>query len=148
MILPIVLKIKGNEILYSYLLRLSQANGFDDLRDFLGTAKILPLYENPKSAYRTVRYDIHSDLYPLLKAAALPLTDAAELYRQTTLFPIVTLTCSRAISSHRIGMLSKYRSRTNLISPLADVFQELKFCPQCQKEDLTETGEWYYRRSH
>ncbi len=148
MILPIVLKTKEDEILYSYLLRLSQANGFDDLRDFLGTARILPLYENPKSAYRTVRYDIHSDLYPLLKAAALPLTDAAELYRKTSLFPIWSLTCGRALASHRIGMLSKYRSRTNLITPLADIFQELKFCQQCREQDLNEMGEWYYRRSH
>lgn len=148
MILPIVLKTKEDEILYSYLLRLSQTNGFDDPRDFLGTAKILPLYENPKSAYRTVRYDIHSDLYPLLQAAALPTTGVAELYRQTSLFPIWSLTCGRALASHRIGMLSRDRGRTSLITPLADVFQELKFCPQCQKEDLTETGEWYYRRFH
>ncbi|MBQ7348010.1 MAG: TniQ family protein [Clostridia bacterium] len=148
MILPIVLKIKENEILYSYLLRLSQANGFDDPRDFLGTSKILPLYENPKSTYRTVRYDIHSDLYPLLQAAALPTTGVAELYRQTSLFPIWSLTCGRALASHRIGMLSRDRGRTSLITPLADVFQELKFCPQCREQDLNEMGEWYYRRSH
>ncbi len=146
--LPIVLKIKEDEILYSYLLRLSQANGFNDLRDFLGTTKILPLYENPKNAYRIVRYDIHNDLYPLLEVTEVSPTGAAELYRKTSLFPIVTLTCSKAISSHRIGMLSRYRGQASLITPLSDIFQELKFCPQCREEDLAETGEWYYRRSH
>ena len=148
MILPIVLKIKENEILYSYLLRLSRANGFNDLRDFLGTTKILPFYENSKNAYRLVRYDIHTDLYPLLEATGVPPAGAAELYRKTSLFSIWALTCSRALSSHRIGMLSRYRAQTNLITPLDDVFQSLKFCPQCREKDLTETKEWYYRRSH
>ena len=148
MILPIVLKIKENEILYSYLLRLSRANGFNDLRDFLGTTKILPFYENSKNAYRLVRYDIHTDLYPLLEVTGVPPAGAAELYRKTSLFSIWALTCSRALSSHRIGMLSRYRAQTNLITPLDDVFQSLKFCPQCREKDLTETKEWYYRRSH
>ena len=146
--LPIVLKIKEDEILYSYLLRLSHANGFDDLRDFFNMTGILPMYTESKYVYRTVRYDIHSDLYPLIEAIDLPLTEIAQLYLQTSLFPIVALTCSRAISSHRIGMLSRYRNRTSLITPLADTFQELKFCPVCKDQDLAECGEFYYRRSH
>lgn len=146
--LPIVLKIKEDEILYSYLLRLSHANGFDDLRDFFNMTGILPMYTDSKYVYRTVRYDIHSDLYPLIEALDLPLTEVAELYLQTSLFPIVSLTCSRAISSHRIGMLSRYRNRTSLITPLSDTFQGLKFCPACKDQDLEERGEFYYRRSH
>ena len=146
--LPIVVKANEDELLYSYLLRLSIINGIKDLREFVKITKTLPSYKKAQNTYRFVRYDIHNDLYPLLQAAALPLTGAAELYRQTSLFPIVTLTSCRAISSHRIGMLSKYRAQTNLITPLADVFQELKFCPQCREQDLNEMGEWYYRRSH
>ena len=143
-----IVKIKEDEILYSYLLRLSRANGFDDLREFLGVAKILPHYEDEKNVYRFVRYDIHSDLYPLLNAIECSAIGVAELYRATSLFPITSLVCSRAITSHRIGMLSRYHCRTSLITPLEDTFQEVKFCPCCRKNDLETDGEWHYYRSH
>lgn len=143
-----IVKIKEDEILYSYLLRLSRANGFDDLREFLGVAKILPHYEDEKNVYRFVRYDIHSDLYPLLNAIECSAIGVAELYRATSLFPITSLVCSRAITSHRIGMLSRYRCRTSLITPLEDTFQGVKFCPCCRKNDLEADGEWHYYRSH
>ena len=146
--LPNVPKIYEDEILYSYLVRLAHANGFSSLKEFVYHTGILPEASDLNKRYRTVRYEIQSDLYPLMDVMGVGDIGAPELYLKTSLYPLVYPLSTKAISSHHIGMLSKYRSQSNLITPLNDVFRDLKFCPTCRIADQQKYGEWYYHRSH
>lgn len=146
--LPNVPKIYEDEILYSYLVRLAHANGFSNLKEFVYHTGILPEASDLNKRYRTVRYEIQSDLYPLMDVMGVGDIGASELYLKTSLYPLVYPLSTKAISSHHIGMLSKYRSQSSLITPLNDVFRDLKFCPICRTEDQQKYGEWYYHRSH
>ena len=61
--LPFVSVLLPDELLYSYLLRLSIANGFDDIRHFTEHYVFSPIYENKGKKYVAVSYDIRDDLY-------------------------------------------------------------------------------------
>lgn len=146
--LPNVLRIHEDELLYSYLLRLSHANGFLSLKEFVYHTGVFPLTADPNRRYRTVRYDIQSDLYPLMQVLGVDHVGADELYLHTSLYPLIYPLSTQAMSSHRIGMLSAYRSQSKLITPLNDIFRELHFCPLCREQDQQQFGAWYYHRSH
>ena len=142
------MQIHEDEILYSYLVRLARANGYTDLKECVQLTGLIPMSLEPNNRYRTIRYEIQADLYTLLKSIDSDLIKASDLYLKTSLYPLVFPMSSLTLSSHRIGMLSRYRIQSKLITPLNDIYRDLKFCPMCRKEDEHEHGEWYYRRSH
>lgn len=131
-------------MLYSYLLRLSNANGFDDIRDFRNA-----YVDEHKSKYKTVSYDLCHDLYQF----AASVTGCAEnqvlsFYLQTSLFHGIAPLCRRSYISQYVGSLSKYKYKTDIRPKHQEMVRKLRFCPECLREDLSKYGYLYYRRSH
>ncbi len=146
--LPFVSVPLPDELLYSYLLRLSIENGFDDIGDF-ADHYVFPIGENEKRSYSKISYDVQDDLYRF--AASVWGTDPNQtlsFYLKTSLFHGIAPLCSSYRTSCYVGALSKYRNPSKLLSPTHAMISELRFCPLCQKDDLDCHGCFYYRRAH
>lgn len=146
--LPFVSVPLPDELLYSYLLRLSIANGFDDIRDFTDHY-VFPSDENKKRSHIKISYDVQDDLYRF--AASVRKTDPNQtlsFYLKTSLFHGIAPLCSSYRSSCYVGLLSKYRNPSKLLSSSYAMISKLRFCHLCQKEDLNRHGNFYYHRAH
>ncbi|MBQ7348011.1 MAG: TniQ family protein [Clostridia bacterium] len=146
--LPFVSVPLPDELLYSYLLRLSIANGFDDIRDFTDHY-VFPIGENEKRTSTKISYEAQDDLYRF--AASVWDTDPNQtlsFYLKTSLFHGIAPLCSSYRTSCYVGSLSKYRNPSKLLSPTHVMISELRFCPLCQKDDLDRHGYFYYHRAH
>lgn len=138
-----------DELLYSYLLRLSVANGMDDIRRFADSHLFSSRYANKGKKYVDVSYDIRDDLYRF----ATSLTGEAHMqvlpfYVQTSLFGGIAPLMLRHNASRYVGLLSKYHNHSRILSHAELMIQSLQFCPQCRDDDLHTHGQFYYRRAH
>jgi len=141
--LPTVLKLKDDELLYSYLLRTAQANGFDDLKFFM-TTYVWPDLEDSRQRQNPVSYDVNDALYTFMTSAGLA-GSPADVYQKTSLFHACAPFMNRAAAGHHVGALDR-RNRFRAIDTPPDAFvRELKVCPECRKE---EGSGWYYHRAH
>lgn len=132
-----VVRLMPDEIAYSYYLRLALANGLD-IKTF--ASMVFPARQTGEE-HRFVRYDIHDDGYQFFKLAGISAASGADFYHAslfTGLAPLMT----RALASRHLGMLSRYRHPTSLISAADDMFVNLRYCPVCMSEAV------YYRRAH
>ncbi len=146
--LPFVSVPLPDELLYSYLLRLSIANGFDDIRDFI-EHYVFPSDESKKRSHIKISYDVQDDLYRF--AASVWKTDANQtlsFYLKTSLFHGIAPLCSSCSMSCYVGSLSKYRNPSKLLSSSYAMISELRFCQRCQDSDLNRYGYFYYHRAH
>ena len=132
-------KLYGDELAYSFLLRLSEANGFSEVK----TAAFQVFHRNWEDIrYRNIRYDIHDDFYQLCQALGMSSSSTLDFYLSTSLFSGLAPLMTRAAASRHIGYLSKHRCGSDLLTAPNDMFTELRYCPLCMEEAV------YYRRSH
>lgn len=139
---PFIVTRYPDELLYSYILRTSIANGFSDLRQFKNA--YFPI--NKKSKYKkqyTFSYDIRYDLYDFLKKLEQDNTKSLPFYHETSMFQGMVPLMSKSIASHHIGLISKYKNNTSLLTSLNNMVSDLRYCPECAKEN-----EIYFQRAH
>lgn len=118
--LPSIVTLKPDELLYSYILRLSKANGFKTLADFTSICLT--------KTKRTLSYDVGYNLYHLLHI--INFEDIQSFYLYTTIFPGISPLNNRTTTSY---YLSNH--------PITPMISELKYCPKCIKDG-------YYKRAH
>ena len=147
--LPFVSVLLPDELLYSYLLRLSIANGFDDIRHFTEHYVFSPIYENKGKKYVAVSYDIRDDLYQFATSVTGNMSNQVlSFYSKTSLFHGIAPLALRSRMSHYVGLLSKYRNHSKILSHAELMVQELHFCPECMQEEKIKHGFFYYHRAH
>lgn len=147
--LPFIIKLMPDELLYSYLLRLSKANDFEDIREFMSAYVFSPTYENKGKKYVAVPYDIRDDLYQFATSATGILSNRVlSFYLKTSLFYGIAPLALRSRTSHYVGLLSKYRNHSKILSHVELMVQELHFCPECMQEEQSKYGFFYYHRAH
>ena len=147
--LPFIASPLPDELLYSYFIRLSKENCFDDIRSFMGHYVFSDMYENKDKKYVAVSYDIRDDLYHFAYAVTgNPENQVLPFFLQTALFPGLAPLMLRAHASHYVGLLSKYRNHSKILSPCELLVQELRFCPMCHAEMQKQHGFIYYTRAH
>lgn len=147
--LPFVSVPLPDELLYSYLLRLSIANGFDDIRHFTEHYVFSPIYENKGKKYVAVSYDIRDDLYQFATSVTGNMSNQVlSFYSKTSLFHGIAPLALRSRMSHYVGLLSKYRNHSKILSHAELMVQELHFCPECMQEEKIKYGFFYYHRAH
>lgn len=142
-IIPVVLQPQLNEFLYSYLLRLAKANGFEDFNSFASCF----LYEtnHKHSEAYSMKYFInleeslhmdHEVFYNLIKNHSIYLCSSMFLspQQQTELLNV---------------NFRKYRKDSKLWKEYTFTeIKELIFCPKCQKEEIKKNGFFYYHKEH
>ena len=144
--LPFVSVPLPDELLYSYLLRLSRKNGFEDIRCFVDHY-VFSIDESKKQL--PISYDIHDDLYCFATSlGSMNSNQTLSFYLKTSLFHGIAPLCSSYHTSRYVGSLSKYRNSSELLSSSHAMISELRFCHLCRKEDLNRHGDFYYHRAH
>ena len=138
-----------DELLYSYLLRLSEANNVEDIRQFMSLYIFSPAYENKGKKYVAVSYDIRDDLYQFATSVTGNMSNQIlSFYSKTSLFHGVAPLALRSRMSHYVGLLSKYRNHSKILSHAELMVQELHFCSECMQEEKIKYGFFYYHRAH
>lgn len=121
--LPFIVTLQPDELLYSFVLRLMKANGFDSLFNFIQNCI------SPEK--HRLSYDVGYDLYNFLDIIGYE--DIQSFYLNTTIYsgiyPLVDKTTASSYFSKR---------------PNKPMINELKFCPMCKAEDEI----FYYHRAH
>lgn len=139
--IPILPSPLPDELLYSYFLRMSTANGFESFAHL----KKHYLQKN-KTVYA---YDIRDDLYPFAKSVTGEhWNQVLSFYLKMSLFHGIAPMSSRTHMSRYVGLLSRYRNQTKIIKSGEFMVQELRFCPQCQKDEFNQYDCFYYHRAH
>lgn len=148
-IIPILIPLEKDELLYSWQRRLAKANGFDTLYDF-ARVYIYPNCRNEKERCdRRVEIDGREDFFPFAQALGLESTnDMIQLYLDTTLFNAVSpfMTDIQQIRWVRTALPKNENViRRNQVVPL---FDTIKVCPKYMEAEKERLGFSYIHRAH
>lgn len=146
--IPNIIPIEEDELLYSYILRLSKANGFSFVRDF-ANAYIYPNASESVKQRQVLQYNLYSLFENIWSQVAIDDTGKRDFFIKTGLFPhysmFMTVDQQKAIlDSVFINNGETGHEGTSVDS----VIHELKLCPECMKEDAEKKGFIYYHRCH
>ena len=144
--LLLVPKIKYDELLYSYLLRLAELNCFSDFIEFENIFLKNELRGN-SADYGHVSYDVREDLNKLLSALDYK-GNMLELFVRTSLLPGYAPLVSRDYTSKQIGMIYKGTGFGILLPPTNTMVRFLKRCPKCVEEDKKGGKHYSFYRAH
>jgi len=146
MFIPVIINPIEDEILYSYLQRLSKANTFFSFAEFIGAylrpdsemkfAKNHMLYDANTVAGRLIRYLPES-------------VDPVEFYLDHSVYSAITPLRTRQQQTHIINLAEGRQNQyPRIVTKLTSMMPELHVCPECMKEDVEKHGFWYYHRAH
>ena len=128
-----------DELLYSYFFRMLDINGID--------AKLFETVNLGVKNYQAtdVLFDIRREYWPLYEALSLN-QNAASLYLSVSTFPFESIFLSPEEQTNYINSVFRESDKLN---PFARyLFNQLRVCPQCIKEDAELYGKPYYHRVH
>lgn len=121
--LPFIVTLQKDELLYSFVLRIMKANGFDDVLSFVRNCI--------STTKHSLSYDVGYDLHEFLENIGYE--DISSFYLNTTIYKgLFPLMSKQTASGYFIR------------KPNKPMISELKFCPKCKKEDKI----FYYHRAH
>ncbi len=140
---PIFIAYYPDELLYSWILRLSKRNGYANLHGFIID------YINPKEKTECnsiyCRYDSIMYLGKLLGAMDYP--DVIQTILDTSLtFLLHPVLRQDAFDKMILKMF--YPAHRFMIGNIRMIISDLKACPECMKADKETYGEWYFHRTH
>lgn len=145
--LPIIIKNERDELLYGWLTRLSDANGFSNLRAFVN-AYIAPNSSESEKSRRVLKYDLLEDFENIYEALGLNVSKA-DLFLRTGLFPYYALFMTEAQQADIIDEAFLNNEKTSLSAVTkTKMISSLNLCPQCMQEDKKRIGRFYYHRAH
>lgn len=145
--IPIVPKLRSDELLYSWLLRMAHANGFSDLKYFM-SAYVWTDRFGTKKEHAEFTYDIRADMYDLVEAVGMPECTALELYLRTSMFAGIAPLMTRSLASQHVGLLSKNERHKSIMSAANGLVQKINICPVCRQEDMAAFGGFALYRYH
>lgn len=134
--IPIILKLEEDEILYSYFQRLATAN-FLEFNEFMLT------YVYPRKKILNINIRDYRIQMPYV-LNELGIDDWSDFYLKTSLYPIISIALSNSVQRNtlRIAFGKYYDPRTEIGKGANGTQLELRECPECNKEKK------YIRRSH
>ena len=141
-LLPITIPPEEEELLGSWIYRLSNANCFDTPDLFLET------FIRPQGRYRYIKYNDDYDFLELYKALQ-PDIPIVELFTQTASYPGLAPFIPSGQQTRRLNsVFRKPFGPSELFPSHSTLTPELRCCEKCRHEDLERSGFWYLRRSH
>lgn len=137
--IPCVLKPNPDELLYSWIHRLAEANGlsmktFSDA--YLGTYNATT--GKPSIDVRTEFVSLYEHLY--IKGTM------KDLYMSLSTYAFEALFMSEGQQTRYINNI--FRDKSNLNAFINNLFSDIKICPKCVITDIDEFGSPYLHRSH
>lgn len=142
---PILKPLEDDELLYSYILRLSDANGFNRVNEFVATYIWLNTNINYKKK-KQIRKDGFFYIYSLFKAFNLDF-NTIDFFKKTTLYPGIAPFITQQQQLYIINMTLR-DDAAFLTNSSVDIIQKLKSCPECRNQQIKEKGYFWFKRSH
>ncbi len=152
MFIPVQIPPENGELMYSWMERMSHANGFDgtEASSFRLFSKTYIHPNSGKSGMYEPHYDCHDDVGEFL-LSAYPLDNLAEMYLDTNIFTGIALYMNQMRQTNYITR-SVYPNDIGfdtLIHKFANAYiNQAHICPDCAKEDIKEHGFYYLHREH
>ena len=133
--------IENDEYIYSYVLRLANANGFD-LKTFLQV-----VLDQVWGYERKRAYDLNLDIVKI--SELIGLERALPFYLKTTLFNGIAPFMNRDNIGKRVDAVNYYVFKNmKKLEGYEHLLNDLKICPECMKEELESKNFFYYHRAH
>ncbi|MBR3243474.1 MAG: TniQ family protein [Parasporobacterium sp.] len=146
-IIPLIIYPETDELMISYLWRLSVHNGVADISDFLH-GYIWPNNELRMYKKQQIRIDANNVFPDFFKAIDLPV-DPVQFYHQHTIYSgLVPLTTKGWQMQNVTYAFHNEKHLNGLINDPVNMFDGLKICPFCKQEDIDRKGFWYFHTKH
>ena len=146
-IIPVVIRREEDELLYSWLLRLSDANGFSNGRSFVN-AFITPNATTSEKRRRVLKYDLLEDFEDIYVALSTK-EDKLKLFINSSIFSYYAPFLTR---DQQAGIINETfinnGNKSDISVTRTKMISELRLCPKCMEEDTIRCGRWYYHRAH
>ena len=140
MSIPIILRRMDDELMYSYLRRISIELLYPNFLLFLKQWVDVHTQQN----YR-IQYDIKKNYDVINEILGMPAETSSELFLETGLYPLYALVNKPYTNISYITNLTNILTKNNsLIRSGARYIKTLKSCPMCREDDEV----FYYHRSH
>lgn len=150
--IPNIFPPADDELLYSYLYRLGQVNGFAAYRDFY--IAFLAEEQDAKAqlkARRCCTYDGNFRLSRLFDriSAVVKDFDVIRFFLDHTWYGIISPLMTNFQQEYYINYcFESAGTHQDLSAYPTRQIEYLAYCPECKKEELSEGGFWYYHREH
>ncbi len=145
--IPTVVKREEDELLYSWLLRLSDANVFSNVRSFVN-AFITPNATTSEKSRRVLKYDLLEDFEDIYVALSTK-EDKLQLFINSGIFNYFAPFLTR---DQQAGIINETfinnGNKSDISVTRTKMISELRLCPKCMEEDTIRCGRWYYHRAH
>lgn len=140
--IPLLIKPEDDEIMFSYMWRLSLHNGFNDLTDFYHSF----LWPNKKNVI--VRLDGNDVFSAFFKAVDVEI-DKTRFYLDHTIYAGIVPVSSQYYQMNIVAQAFRENPDMQRICGYnINMIDALKACPECMKEDKEKIGFWYYHKAH
>ena len=143
-LIPIMLPLEEDELLGSWLYRLSKANLFDKPDVFLKTF----VRPNSHKGYQYINF-VGDEEFPAVYQAMQLNTSMADLYLKTTCYGGLAPFITRGQQTRHTNLSFQNTYAHSAFVPKANpLIDELRYCEHCRCEEMRNMGFWYYHRAH
>ena len=148
--IPNLVPAMDDELMYSYLYRLSIINGYTSVHNFY--VKFLDLQDTAvKQSKYYDRYEINMNLKSLFDALEeyVDHFDPADFFIRHSMYGLTSSLMSPRARINKLNVVfgQTERHKAFCILPPANI-KHLRYCPDCKKEDKAIHGFFWYRRIH
>ena len=142
--IPMIIPLEEDELLGSWMYRLSKANLFENSDSFLRSF----VRAISDSGYQYIKYNDTEEFHAFYLALQSS-TPMAELYLKTTCYAGLAPFITSGQQTRRINLAFRktygHPEFTPKVTPLT---AKLCYCRECRSEELRRQGFWYYHRAH
>ncbi len=144
--IPHVVPFREDELLASWVMRLSKENCFEDVRRFVFNY----FYPNREEYnYLSMKMDFRDVLYHFWRALPSGSIEPEQLLLELTTFPGIAPLLSKDQRQRYLCQCFYIDSGKEKLFPQPHGFyHSLKVCPTCMEEEIEEYGDYYFHRAH
>ena len=143
--IPFAFEPERDELLISYMHRLSEYNCIQSMSAFL-TTYIFPDRVDRNNCQ--IKLDANRVFYDYFESEDVPI-NRAEFYLQHSIYggiaPLLTAGQQMQIVNEAFGRRNIF---PELCTPSTSMIDALMICPECEKEDIQKIGERYFHKMH
>ena len=142
MLIPVIIPIMPGETLFSYVMRLAQANGMGINEFYLNI--LCPNLPN-----KQIGFDGYEPLPVLYNNVSEKSTDQLSYFKDHTTYPVIAAFSRKSeqdrIIQNTFGTYPRYQA---LIGDIHSEETTLRVCPECAQEETKRYGFWWLHREH
>jgi len=147
--IPIIVPPEEDEYIYSYICRLAKINGFSNVNSFIYNYVAVDMYSQEHDVSYIVRRYCRTMYIPKFAEAVGQADKIVAFYRSLSLYPCTSITMLPEQQVMHLNYI--FRSKKNFADFLGRTRgsnQPIKYCPECEKEQIAEKGYFWIKRAH